>query len=110
MKTMKTKRRPFQVNVPNLEGDGIAEIVPIHVEVYVDADTGEEILTPESSELIEATLARRQGLLLPSEIKALREGLKLTQDEISDLLQIGAKSWTRWENGRARPSRSLNVL
>ena len=29
---------------------------------------------------------------------------------MSDLLQIGAKSYTRWESGRARISRSMNVL
>jgi transcriptional regulator with XRE-family HTH domain len=50
------------------------------------------------------------GLMLPDEIRELRERLDLTQDEICELLQIGAKTYSRWESGRARPSRSMNVL
>ena len=42
--------------------------------------------------------------------KALRKRLGLTQPQISELLQIGEKTWTRWETGRERPSRSINVL
>lgn len=105
------KKVPFEVVIPNLDGDGIAEAVPIEVEAYTDPDTGEDVLTPESLELIEKTQARRMGLMLPEEIRQLREDrLELTQDEICELLQIGAKTYTRWETGRARPSRSMNVL
>ena len=42
-----------EVVIPNLEGDGIAEIVPLQVQAYTDPDTNEEVLTPESLELIE---------------------------------------------------------
>lgn len=104
------KKQKFEVAVPNLEGDGIAELVPIEVQAYTDPLTGEDVLTPESLELIEKTKARRMGLLTPKELRELRERLDLTQEEMSDLLQIGAKTFTRWETGRARPSRSLNVL
>jgi DNA-binding transcriptional regulator YiaG len=100
----------FDVHIPNLEGDAVAEIIPIEVQVYLDSESGEKVLTSESLELIETTQARRMGLMLPGEIKALRLRLRLTQNEISDLLQIGEKSYTRWETGRARPSRSINVL
>ena len=102
--------RPFEVHIPNLEGDEVAETVTIQVHVYIDPVSGEEVLTPDSLALIEKTKARRMGLMLPDEIRELRERLDLTQEAMSDLLQIGAKSYTRWESGRARPSRSLNVL
>lgn len=102
--------RPFDVHIPNLEGDGIAETVRIDVPVRVDSATGEEVLTPEALVLIEKTKLRRMGLMSPEEIQNLRQRLGLTQDEMSDLLQIGAKTYTRWESGRARPSRSMNVL
>ena len=104
------KMRPFDVHVPNLDGDGIAETIRIEVPVRVDAESGEEILTPDAHELIEKTKARRMGLMLPDEIRELRERFNLTQEQISELLQIGAKTYTRWESGRARPSRSLNLL
>ena len=110
MKTTTLRTRSFDVYVPNLEGDGIAEIVPIEIQVRYDPEIGEDVLTQQSLKLIEDTKARRMGLMLPEQIKTLRTRLKLTQHEISELLQIGEKSYTRWETGRARLSRSINVL
>ncbi len=110
MNTPELRTTSFLVHVPNLEGDGIAEIVPIEVQCFIDTETGEEVLTPESLEKIEQTKARRMGLISSDELKKLRERLDLTQEDISNLLQIGAKTYTRWESGRARPSRSMNVL
>jgi transcriptional regulator with XRE-family HTH domain len=40
----------------------------------------------------------------------MRQRLNLSQREIGELLQIGEKSWSRWESGRQRPSRSANLL
>ncbi len=104
------KMRPFEVHIPNLDGDGIAETIRIEVPVRIDPESGEEILTPEAHELIEKTKARRMGLMSPDEIRELRERFDLTQEEMSGLLQIGAKTYTRWESGRARLSRSMNVI
>jgi DNA-binding transcriptional regulator YiaG len=98
------------VRIPNLEGDGIAETHMAHVPVTVDPDTGEELLTEEAIGMIDDTKARYMGLLLPDEIKEMRERLGLTQKRMSVLLQAGEKSYTRWESGRARPSRMVNVL
>jgi DNA-binding transcriptional regulator YiaG len=106
---MKLKTIPFDVPIPNLDGDAIASTVRIEVQAFTDPGTGEDVLTPESIELIEKTQARHMGLMAADEIKALRLRLALSQDEMSELLQIGAKSYTRWESGRARPSRSMNV-
>lgn len=107
-KTLKTI--PFDVQIPNLDGDAIAESIRIDVQAYTDPETGEDILTPESMELIEKTQARHMGLMGPEEIRALRLRLMLRQEDMSELLQLGGKSYTRWESGRARPSRSLNLL
>jgi len=110
VKPTTTKTITFPVQIPNLDGDGIAETVSVDVQVYLDPETGEEVLTQESLDLVEKTQARHMGLLSPEEIKELRRRLDVTQQEISELLQIGEKTYTRWENGRSRPSRSLNVL
>lgn len=110
MKTDITRTETFQVQIPNLDGDAIAETVPIEVQVYLDPETGEEVLTRESLNLIEQTQARHIGLMSPQEIKDLRLRLDMTQQAISELLQVGEKTYTRWENGRSRPSRSMNVL
>lgn len=100
----------FKVHIPNLEGDGIQETVSVKVPVDIDSVTGEELITSEGVQLIEDTKARYMGLLLPKEIKAMRQFLGLTQKQMSELLQAGEKSYTRWETGRARPSRMVNVL
>lgn len=75
-----------------------------------DSDINEWVLSAEAESLIEDTKARHMGLLLPSELHALRLRHGLSQKAIGDLLQIGAKSWTRWETGKQRPSRSINLL
>jgi putative zinc finger/helix-turn-helix YgiT family protein len=111
---MKTKSRTelvdFKVEIPNVNRTKIVETITIQVPVQRDTVTGEEILTPEALDLIENTQARHMGLLLPEEIRALRKKLDLTQREFGELLQVGEKTATRWETGRGRPSRSLNVL
>jgi DNA-binding transcriptional regulator YiaG len=108
--TDEMKNTNVLVRIPNLDGDGIAETLTIQVPVAIDPHTGEELLTERAIEIIDNTKARYMGLLLASEIKRMRERLGLTQKVISELVQSGEKSWTRWETGKARPSRMVNVL
>ena len=70
----------------------------------------EWLLTPEAHQIIEETKARRMGLLLPAQMKELRERYKYSQKEMGELFQVGEKSWTRWESGKHRPSRSINLI
>jgi DNA-binding transcriptional regulator YiaG len=98
------------VRIPNLEGDGIAETHTVRVPVTIDPDTGDELLTEEAVKLIDDIKARYMGLLRPKQIRELRARFGLTQKQMSELLQAGEKSYTRWESGRARPSRMVNVL
>jgi putative zinc finger/helix-turn-helix YgiT family protein len=100
----------FEVEIPNAERTEIVETVTIQVPIQRDSVTGEEILTADALDLIENTQARYMGLLLPDEIRKLRKALGLTQRQFGELLQVGEKTSTRWETGRGRPSRSLNVL
>ena len=100
----------FQVQIPNLEGDGIAETVPIEVQVRLDPETGEEVLTQDSLSMIEKTQARHMGLMSPEEIKDLRLRMDMTQEEISELLQVSEKTYTRWEGGRGVASGPLHEL
>src|SRR6266849_3799718 len=95
----KLKTIPFDLHIPNLDGDGIAFTIPIEVQAYTDPETGEDVLTAESTQLIEKTQARYMGLMSADEIKSLRQRLALSQNEMSELLQIGAKTYTRWESG-----------
>src|ERR1051326_6840010 len=104
-----TETMNIVVQIPDADGK-IVETTTVTVPVTKDPETGELLLSSEAIEIIETEKARYMGLLLPSEILDLRERLGLTQKGISRLLQIGEKSYTRWESGRARPSRVINVL
>lgn len=110
LKPMKTKTGVIEVVIPKLDPDGEANRVQVEVPLRWDDELQDWVLTPEAHERIEAAKARYTGLMSPSEIKAMRQRLGLTQSELSELLQIGKKTLTRWESGRERPSRSLNVL
>ncbi len=98
------------VIIPTLDGMAIAERIPITVTAHKSRKTGEIYLNGHALAELDKVKARHMGLLTPEQIKELREHLDLTQKEISELLQIGEKTWTRWETGRERPSRSLNLL
>jgi DNA-binding transcriptional regulator YiaG len=98
------------VHVPTLDGTGIAETVQVKVPAWRDPKTGEVYLASEATAILDKVKARYMGLLSPEQIKALRRRLGLTQKQISELLQIGEKTWTRWETARERPFRSINVL
>jgi transcriptional regulator with XRE-family HTH domain len=50
------------------------------------------------------------GLLAGASIRALRERLGVSQDQLSEVLGCGKKSLSRWENGREYPSQLVNTL
>ena len=107
---MKTELRDFEVLIPTLDGKSVADKVTVQVPMIWDDEAEQFLLTPEAHEIIDNTKARHLGLLLPNQLRELRERLDLSQKEIGELLQIGEKSWSRWESGRQRPSRSVNIL
>lgn len=98
------------VPIPNLDGDGILFTKTVKVEAVFDPEVGDYLLDGAALQKIEAAKMRHMGLLTPEDIRSLREGLGLTQRAICELLQIGEKTYTRWESGRDHPSRSLNLL
>ena len=107
---VKTKTESIEVRIPNAEGTAVAERVRVEVPLKWDAELNEWLLTEEAHEIIDNTKARHMGLISPAELKEVRLRLRLSQRQIGSLLQVGEKSYTRWETGRSRPSRSLNVL
>jgi len=107
---MTTKTETFEVLVPSLDGTSIAERVPIQVTLEWDEEVKEWLLTPEAHEAIENTQARHMGLLLPAQFRELRDRYGCSQQEMGALFQVGEKSWTRWESGKHRPTRSISLL
>ena len=100
--------REYTVRIPNDKGDAFISSVTVQIPVEVDEVSGEFLIGDEAQKIIDDTRARHMGLLVPEEIKALRERLKLTQQEMSTYLGCGEKSYCRWENGSGRQSRMVN--
>lgn len=106
----KAIRSKEQVIVPAYGTKGYKIVADIEVPAWQDPESKEIFLDGEATEKIEEAKARYMGLLCPEQLKELRDHLGLTQKKISELLQIGPKSWTRWESGKERPSRSINLI
>jgi|SRR5882724_12009411 len=99
-----------EVGIPTLDGTRFAEKVHVKVPAWRDPEDGGIYLDSAATKILDKVKARHMGLLTTSQIKALRQRLGLTQKQICNLLQIGFKTWTRWETGRERPFHSSNVL
>jgi DNA-binding transcriptional regulator YiaG len=107
---MKTQYESFEVCIPNLAGTTIAERIVVRIPLEWDEEVKQWLISAEANRIIEDTKARHMGLLLPAQFKELRERFGYSQKEMGELFQVGEKSWTRWETGRQRPSRSINLL
>jgi DNA-binding transcriptional regulator YiaG len=96
------------ITVPN--ADGTTRTVMVKVPALRDPEDGEIYFGTDASAILDKAKARHMGVLAPQELAELRKRLGLTQKEIAEVLQIGEKSWSRWETGREIVSRSLNLL
>ena len=103
-------RTRVPVHIPTADGKGIVETLMVEVEADQDPKDGEIYLHGETLAELDRIKARHMGILLPAEIRELRERLQMTQAEMGDLLGIGEKSYSRWETGRGRLSHSINKL
>jgi DNA-binding transcriptional regulator YiaG len=107
---MKRELQSFEIHIPAADGSGTGRIVTVEVPVDWDEQIHDWVLTEEAHREIDRLKAREIGLLSPEQLRELRERHGLTQWEIGALFQVGEKSWCRWESGKHRPSRSINLL
>ena len=98
------------VTIPHADGTGVACTLTVPVEAWQDPEDGEIYLDATALKKLDDIRARHMGLMLPEEILELRRYLGLTQDQISRLLKIGEKTWSRWETGRSRPTHGYNLI
>jgi len=101
----------LSVTIPALPGSKRdARVIEVEVNGWRDPVDGEIYLSGTTTAYVDRIKAHEMGLLAPEDFKLIREQLQVTQEEISNLLQIGKRSWTRWETGYDRPTRSINLL
>ena len=103
-------KKKVPVRIPAAAPGGEARTIMVEVTVMQDPKDGEIYFGPEASAVLDKAKARHMGVLAPQELAELRKRLGLTQKEIAEVLQIGEKTWSRWETGREIVSRSLNLL
>jgi putative zinc finger/helix-turn-helix YgiT family protein len=71
---------------------------------------GESILPDELTRALDRERCRRLGLLTPDQIREVREKTGLSAVDMSHLLGIGEKTYTRWENGRSLQTKASDTL
>jgi putative zinc finger/helix-turn-helix YgiT family protein len=71
---------------------------------------GEDILCHELDQALDRERYRRLGLLASEEIRRVREKTGLSAVDMSHLLSVGEKTYTRWENGRSLQTKASDTL
>ncbi|MHB1193485.1 MAG: type II toxin-antitoxin system MqsA family antitoxin [Longimicrobiales bacterium] len=75
---------------------------------------GEELYAPGQMEAVQrrasAQIRKDEGLLLPREIREIRESLGLSQQAFERLLGVGPKTVVRWERGTVFQNRATDSL
>ncbi len=86
----------------------------VESEFFRCSGCGEELYEPGQMDavLLKASSAIREelGLLMPEEIKAIRDSLDLTQSDFEQLLGVGEKTVVRWERGTVFQNSATDVL
>ena len=105
---MKNKKKliDVMVHLPSEENPrvvGCLEADFEYSEVFKDY-----VLSEESSLKIDSMRASYLGRFDGQAVKKLRKRLGLTQQQMSSLLGLGAKTITRWENNKSKPSLSMS--
>ncbi len=70
---------------------------------------GETVFPGDTTRFIESVVADQTEQLTPSELERIREDLGVQrQDEMSEILGLGAKTYHKWESGAQFPTRSMS--
>ena len=91
-----------------------ARVTRVPEEFYRCTECSEEFFRPEQMNAAQIRASERirteDDLLSPSEIRAIRQGLGLSQRDFETLLRIGPKTVVRWEKGTVFQNRATDSL
>lgn len=91
-----------------------ARRVAIDAERYRCDECGEAFYTPDQMDHAQSAasieIRRREELLLPNEIRAIRAQFDLTLPAFERLLRVGPKTAIRWEHGTVFQNRATDQL
>ena len=103
---MKTFKVTKNVEIKNPDGS-VRVVVPVELNGYIDELSGEKSFAVLELMKLDRIRARYAGIMLPDEIRALRNRFNKTQEEMSIIIGAGIKTWTRWETGASIPNPSM---
>ena len=86
--------------------DDRVKIVIEAVQVLVCASCGEIFYGPEAEHAHHLAICKAYHLMIPDEIKGVREDIGKTQEEFAALTGIGVATLSRWEKGRLIQTRA----
>jgi putative zinc finger/helix-turn-helix YgiT family protein len=109
VKRMKLVKGRYSANVKH---DGRAYHIEIpRLEFYQCEKCSDSIvLTDSADEIVGRALRKAAGLLLPEEIRDIREHFGLSQKQLADLLGIGEATVCRWETGVQIQQRAFDKM
>lgn len=88
--------------------------ITFYEKIKVNEKTGEEIYDPKLEQENDIELyneyRKLNSLLFPEEIKAIREKYGVTQVEFAQILGLGDKTITRYENGSLQDNAQNNLI
>lgn len=88
--------------------------ITFNEKIKVNEETGEEIYDPKLEQENDVKLyneyRKLNSLLLPEEIKSIREKYGVTQVEFAQILGLGDKTITRYENGSLQDMAQNNLI
>jgi len=92
--------------------EDLAEDNPITIPgIWVDRcdHCGEIVFPGDTTRFIESVVAEQTEQLTDREFERIREDLAVaTQDEMSEILGLGLKTYHKWESGKQYPTRSMS--
>lgn len=103
-----TKHGTYSMEVPASIPGGAIEI---HDATWEHCNAcGEDFIADDLNKAIARVQYHRLGLLSPEQIRQVREKTGLSAVEMSQLLNAGDKSYTRWESGKSIHNKSTDTL
>lgn len=106
--TLRERKIPYTLDVV-YEGKNHPITIP-RLTAEVCASCGEVFLDNRADHEINRALRNHLQLLQPEEIVARRKKLKLSQQQLADMLQIAGETLCRWERDRVIQSRAHDLL
>lgn len=92
---------------PNIPGGTM--LIP-DAEWFACTACGEEILPHPLSKAIDVQRCKRLSLLTPREIREVRKRTGLSGVDMAQVLSVGEKTYTRWENGKSIQNKANDTL